>query len=125
MGIPSQTGNSRSSWRPVEPVLHKAKSSGARIMISLRQAWAGLQTRLKILEPVPFSAEHWTVIDRLNANFNDREAHTRLPMPIAYFRKAAIETIYGYARQFDDVRTEYVNDSWFVEKFSEGDPDTM
>lgn len=94
-------------------------------MTSLRQAWAGLQPRLKILDPVPFSAEHWSVIARLHAAFNDREAHTRLPMPIARFRDDAIKTIYGHVRQFDEVRTEYVNDTWFAEKFGEDEPDTM
>lgn len=65
------------------------------------------------------------MIERLHANFNDRAAHTRLPLPIARFRKTAIATIYGHARQFDDVRTEYVNDSWFADKFGEGTSDTM
>ncbi len=58
-------------------------------MTSLRQAWAALPPRLKMLEPVPFSADQWSLLERLQVNFNDREAHTRLPMPIARFRKAA------------------------------------
>jgi hypothetical protein len=81
-------------------------------MTSLRQAWAALQPRLKILEPVQFSSDHWSLVERLHANFNDREAHTRLPMPIARFREAARKTIYEQAKQFDDVQTIYVDDRW-------------
>ena len=81
-------------------------------MTSLRQAWATLQPRLRILEPLPFSSDQWTLIERLQANFNDREAHTRLPIPIARFREAARKTIYEHAKQFDDVKTVYVNDRW-------------
>ncbi len=58
-------------------------------MTSLRQAWAALPARLKILEPLPFSADQWSLLERLHANFNDRDAHTRLPLPIARFRAAA------------------------------------
>ena len=61
----------------------------------------------------------------MHANFNDREAHTHLPIPIARFREAARKAIYEHAKQVDDVKTEYVNDSWFVEKFVNGTPDTM
>ena len=74
-------------------------------MTSLRQAWAALPPRLKILEPVQFSSDHWSLIERLHANFNDREAHTHLPMPIARFREAARKEIYEHARHFDDVKT--------------------
>ena len=35
------------------------------------------------------------------------------------------KTIYEHAKQFDDVKTVYVDDSWFVEKFVDGTPDTM
>ena len=94
-------------------------------MTSLRQAWAGLQPRLKILEPVPFSSEHWSLVERLHSNFNDREAHTHLPLPIARFRDAARKAIHQHAQQFDDVKTVYVDDSWFVEKFVDGAPDAM
>jgi hypothetical protein len=94
-------------------------------MPSLHQAWAALQPRLKILEPVKFSSDHWFLVERMHANFNDREAHTRLPIPIASFREAARKAIYEHAKQFDDVKTEYVNDSWFAEKFGNGTPDTM
>jgi hypothetical protein len=81
-------------------------------MTPLRQAWATLQPKLKILEPLPFSSEHWPLVERMHANFNDREAHTHLPIPIARFRDAARKAIYEQARQFDDVRTIYVDDSW-------------
>jgi hypothetical protein len=91
----------------------------------LHQAWASLQPRLKILEPLQFSAEHWSLIQRLHANFNDREAHTRLPLPIARFHDASRKAIYRHAQQFDDVRTVYVDDRWFLEKFVDRAPDAM
>ena len=94
-------------------------------MTSLHQAWATLQPRLKILELLPFSADHWSLIERLHAKFNDREAHTRLPIPIARFREAASKTIYEHAKQFDDVETVSVDDRWFVEKFYGGTSDAM
>src|SRR5947209_1971509 len=94
-------------------------------MTSLREAWAALQPRLKILEPVRFSSDHWSLIERLHANFYHREAHTRLPIPIARFREAARKAIYEHAKQFDDVQTVYVDDGWFVEKFVDGTPDPM
>lgn len=84
-----------------------------------------MQPRLKILEPLPFSSGDWSLIERLHTNFNDREAHTRLPMPIARFREAAGKTIYEHAKQFDDVKTAYVDDDWFAEKFVDGTPDAM
>jgi hypothetical protein len=95
------------------------------MMTSLHQAWATLQPRLKILEPVQISSDHWSLIERMHANFNDREAHTRLPIPIARFRDAARKTIFEHAKQFNDVKTVAVDDSWFVEKFVTGTPDTM
>jgi len=61
----------------------------------------------------------------MHENFNDREAHTRLPIPIARFRDAARKDIYEHAQRFDDVETVYVDGSWFVEKFVDGAPDTM
>jgi hypothetical protein len=94
-------------------------------MTSLRQAWASLQPRLKILELVPFSSAHWSLLERMHANFNDREAHTHLPIPVARFRDAAKKAIHEHARQFDDVKTVYVNDSWFAENFVDGTPDAM
>jgi hypothetical protein len=42
----------------------KAALLGKKIMTSLRQAWATLQPRLKILEPVQFSSDHWSLIER-------------------------------------------------------------
>src|SRR3954462_2644222 len=94
-------------------------------MTSLHEAWAALQPRLKILEPVQFSSDHWSVVERLHENFNDREAHTRLPIPIARFREAPKKAIYEHAKQFDDVQTVYVDDGWFVEQFVDGAPDPM
>jgi len=102
-----------------------AKLLGKEAMTALHQAWASLQPRLRILEPVEFSSDHWSLIERLHANFNDREAHAHLPMPIARFGQAATKAIYEHAKQFDDVKTAYVNDSWFAEKFVNGTPDSM
>ncbi len=84
-----------------------------------------MQHRLKILEPVSFPADHWSLIERMHAKFNDREAHTCLPMPIARFRETARQTIYEHSKQFDDVKTESVDDRWLLEKFAKGTPDTM
>jgi hypothetical protein len=94
-------------------------------MTFLRQAWAALPPRLKILEPVQFSSDQWSLIERMHVNFNDREAHTHLPMPIARFREAARKEIYEHAKHFDDVKTVYVKDGWLLEKFANGTPDTM
>jgi hypothetical protein len=78
-------------------------------MTSLDQAWSDLRPRLKIVEPVPFSADQWSLIERLRANFNDREAQTRLPLPIARFREAARQAIFEHAKRFDDVETAYAD----------------
>jgi hypothetical protein len=94
-------------------------------MTSVREAWATLGARLKMLEPVQFASGDWSLIERMRVNFNDREAHTRLPMPVARFRAAAVKAIFEHAKQFDDVKTEYVSDSWFAEKFVKGSPDLM
>lgn len=91
-------------------------------MTSLRQAWAALPPRLKILEPVRFSSEDWSLIERMHADFNDREAHTHLPMPIARFCDAARKEVYEHAKQFNDVQTVYVDDSWLL---ADSTPDTM
>jgi hypothetical protein len=77
------------------------------------------------LEPVPFSSDHWSLIERLHANFNDREAHTHLPLPIARFREAACKAIYEQAKRFDDVETVSVDDRWLAEKFADGPSGTM
>ena len=94
-------------------------------MKSLHQAWAALQQRLKLLETLQFSSDHWSLVERMHENFNDREVHTHLPMPIARFRESARKAIYEHAKQFDDVTTIYVDDSWFAEKFVNGTPDAM
>src|SRR3954471_8749831 len=83
-------------------------------MASLRQAWASLPPRLKMLEPLPFSSDQWSLLERLQANFNDREAHTHLPMSIARFRKTDSGAIHELARQFDEVSTVYVDDGWLA-----------
>jgi hypothetical protein len=84
-----------------------------------------LAPRLKILKPVQFSSDHWSLVERLHAKFNDREAQTRLPIPIARFREAARKEIYEYAQRFDDVETVNVDDGWFSDRFATGAPDTM
>ena len=94
-------------------------------MTSLRRAWAALPPRLKILEPMQFSSDHWSLVERMHVNFNDRQAHARLPLPIARFREAARKEIYEHAKRFDDVRTACVDGSWLLEKFVDGTPDTM
>jgi hypothetical protein len=98
---------------------------GNKAMTSLHQAWATLRPRLKILEPVQFSSDHWSLVERLHANFNDREAHAHLPIPIARFRETATRAIYEQAKPFNDVQTVSVDDSWLAEKFVDGSPDTM
>ena len=94
-------------------------------MTSLHQAWATLLPRLKILEPVSFSSDDWSLVERLHANFNDREAHTHLPIPIARFRETAVKEIHELAKRFSDVRTVAVDDRWLAESFADGTPDTM
>jgi hypothetical protein len=79
---------------------------------SLQQEWASVGGRLKILEPATFTADQWSLLERLHANFNDRIAHTHLPMAIARFREAASKTIYEQAKRFDDIQTVYVDDRW-------------
>jgi len=94
-------------------------------MTSLHRAWAALQPRLKILDPLPFSSDQWSLIERLHENFNDREAHTHLPLPIARFHEAATKTIHEQAKQFDAVETVAIDDRWLAEHFVDGTPDTM
>jgi hypothetical protein len=86
----------------------------------LHEAWAILRRRLKILEPAAFSSGDWSLVGRLQADFNDREAHTRLPIAIARFRDDACKAICEQAKRFDDVQTVYVD-----EKFAGGPPGTM
>ena len=93
-------------------------------MTPLRQAWANLAPRLKILEPLQFSSGHWSLLERLRAHFNDREAHTHLPIPIARFRDAAAKEIHEHTEQFDDVETTSVDGRW-SERFANGTPDAM
>jgi len=93
-------------------------------MTPLRQAWADLAPRLKILEPLPFSSGHWSLLERLHTHFNDREAHTHLPIPIARFCDAAAKEIHEHTEQFDDVETTSVDGRW-SERFANGTPDAM
>jgi hypothetical protein len=93
-------------------------------MTLLREAWAALQPRLKIVDPVPFSSGEWSVVERLHANFNDREAHTRLPLPIARFRADASSAIFDLSKRCDEVRTVYVDES-FAERSVEDSTDPM
>lgn len=88
-----------------------------KAMTSLHRAWVALQPRLRILEPLQFSSDQWSLLERLHANFNDRQAHTHLPMPIARFREATSRTIHESAKQLDDVETVYVDDSWLAATF--------
>lgn len=91
----------------------------------LRQAWANLGPRLRILEPVQFSSDDWLLIERIHANFNDRGAHTRLPMAIARFRDGATRAVFEHATRFADVTTVSVGDRRSLEKLADGAPDTM
>ena len=88
-------------------------------MASLREAWAALPPRLKILDPVPVSPDDWSVLERLHDRFDDREAHTRLPLPVARFRAAATKAIFDHATGFDDVRTGSLEDDRFARAFSD------
>ena len=87
-------------------------------MNPLRQAWAALPPRLKILEPLSFSPDDWSLLERLHERFDDRDADTRLPLPIARFREEAATAIYEHARQFDDLRTESLDDNRFAREFA-------
>ena len=91
---------------------------------SLREAWANLPSRLKLLEALDFSAGQWSLLERLHANFNDREAHTRLPLAIARFRVDAAQEIFRHAQRFDDVVTVNVDERW-AEKVANGEADLM
>ncbi len=44
-------------------------------MTSRQQAWAALRPRLKILDPLPFSPDHWSLVERMHANFNDGNSY--------------------------------------------------
>lgn len=94
-------------------------------MTPLREAWAALSAGLEILDPVPLTEAAWTTIERLRRSFDDRDAHTRLPLPIARVRAAAVDAILDEACRFDDVETETVDEPWFRAKFVENGPDPM
>ena len=72
-----------------------------------------------------FSSHQWALIERMHVSFNDREAHTHLPMPIARFRETARKAIHEHAKQFTDVKTVNVDDNWLLENFADGAPDVM
>lgn len=61
---------------------------------------------------VAFSDAQWSLLERLHRDFNDREAHTRLPLAIARFRDEVAKAIFQRARQFDEVVTVNVDESW-------------
>jgi hypothetical protein len=79
-------------------------------MPGLRAAWEALPARLKILEPLSFPPDDWSLLGRLHERFGDRDAHTRLPLPIARFRADAAAAILGQASGFDEVRTASADD---------------
>ncbi|MDB5488636.1 MAG: hypothetical protein JWQ58_2351, partial [Reyranella sp.] len=84
-----------------------------------------MQPHLKILEPVPFAAGQWSLLERLHANFNDRDAHAHLPLPIASFRESAVKAIHEHAQQFDYIETLQTDERWFADNFVEGPADPM
>jgi len=92
---------------------------------SLREAWASMASRLELLEPVSFSGGEWSVLERLHARFDDREAHTRLPLAIARFRDEAAQEIFECARRFDEVVTVNVDESWEQRVATGGAADPM
>jgi hypothetical protein len=94
-------------------------------MIPLREAWAALAPKLKVLESLSFSAGEWAVLERLHTTFNDRDAHTHLPLPIARFRDDAAQAIYAHAQQFDDVLTDTQDASWPYARLYNDDVDAM
>ena len=91
---------------------------------SLREAWASLPSRLRLLEPVPFTGSHWSLLERLQESFNDRAVHTRLPMAIARFRDEAAKEIFERACGFDEVVTVNVDERW-EERVDAGAGDPM
>lgn len=91
---------------------------------SLREAWASLPSRLRLLEPVPFTESHWSLLERLQESFNDRAVHTRLPMAIARFRDEVAKEIFERARGFDEVVTVNVDECW-EERVAAGAGDPM
>lgn len=77
---------------------------------ALRRDWAALAPRLDLLEPLDFSAEHWSLIAAMRADFGARAVHVRLPLPIARFRPAARDAILALARQREEVETGTTDD---------------
>ena len=94
-------------------------------MTPLRHAWAAVSADLEILDPVAFPDADWAVFERLHDTFQDRVAHTRLPLPIARVRSSAVATIHAAARDLDDVETVSVDERWHRDSFVEGTPDPM
>lgn len=94
-------------------------------MSSLREAWAALGPHLKILDPLAFSPGDWSLLERLHTTFNDREAHTHLPLPIARFRPDAVKEIYAHAQQLDDVHTDSDDATWPYARLYNDDVDRM
>lgn len=80
-------------------------------MDALRRAWEALPARLKILEPLSFSPAEWSLLERLHAGFDDRDAQTQLPLPVARFGDAARNAILAEARSWGEVRTASADDT--------------
>ncbi len=66
------------------------------------------------MEPLPFSADDWSLVERLHEKFNDRDAHGRLPLSIARFREEARKAIHEQAKHFEGVRTVSFSDRSFL-----------
>jgi hypothetical protein len=94
-------------------------------MTKLRQAWAGLPPRLKLLEPLAFSPDQWSVLERLHADFNDHTAHAHLPMPLAAFRDRPRKEIHEIASTVGEVVTVHVDESERGSRPFDGTQDAM
>lgn len=77
---------------------------------ALRRSWAALAPEFELLEPLDFTAERWSLVTAMHADFTARTVHVRLPLPIARFRPAASDAILALARQRDDVETGTTDD---------------
>lgn len=78
----------------------------------LCEAWSNLASELQLLEPASFCDAEWSLLERLHETFNDRAAHTKLPLAIARFRDSAVKAIFACARQFEEVVTVNVDEGW-------------
>lgn len=92
---------------------------------SLREAWSTLASRFELLEPLPFTETQWSLLERLRVRFDDRQAHTKLPLAIARFRDDAVTEIFERARRFDEVVTVNVDENWERRAGAGGPADPM